>query len=269
MIERILCAAIAFATLAPVTSAQMYGGPRPMRTGTTLLNMPTTSTLSAGQWEVRFAHRFAEAINDGDAHSLWGLDGSADIAFGVAWGPTSRTELSILRTDVQDDVEVALKRRFGSQIPGRIAFAARIGADVRTERDLTDRTSGFAQIIISRQFGDALELSAIPSWASKAGSFDNAFNLPVAIAWAFRRDTILVVELIPENRDLPSNVSSSFGWTVGIKKAVGGHYFDLILSNSRATHVSQYVSSEVLPGLGLEAGDVHLGFNIVRLFGGR
>ncbi|MDX1582711.1 MAG: DUF5777 family beta-barrel protein, partial [Thermoanaerobaculia bacterium] len=75
-----------------------------------------------------------------------------------------------------------------------------------------------------------------------------------------------VLELIPENHDLPDGVDSSFGWTIAWKRALGGHFFEILLANTRATHSSQQIGGELLRGVGLESDDVHLGFNIVRRF---
>lgn len=57
-----------------------------------------------------------------------------------------------------------------------------------------------------------------------------------------------------------------FAWSAGLKQVIGGHYFELMITNSNATHVDQYVTS-TYQGSPLKSGDLHLGFNIERRFG--
>jgi len=250
--------------------AQDYTPLAPLRLGNDLLNLPTQQVLPRGMWEVRFTHRFAEPINEGDEDSLWGLDGSADIGIGLAWAPWRDLQFSVIRSDVQDNWEAAIKYALLKQAPSfPVSISARAGADIRTEDAIDQRTTEFAQLILSRQVNHRLELFAIPTYARHANSFDDAFNVPVGLAWMLKDTLALVVEIVPENGDLPDTVESDTAWTIGIKSTVGGHYFDVMISSSRATHVGQYVGSEFLPGVGVDSSDLHLGFNIVRRFGGR
>ena len=77
----------------------------------------------------------------------------------------------------------------------------------------------------------------------------------------------VIAELIPKNRDLPSAMNGGdFGWAIGLKRAIGGHYFEILLTNSNATHADQYVTSTYM-GSPLNKSDTHLGFNIERRFG--
>jgi len=55
-------------------------------------------------------------------------------------------------------------------------------------------------------------------------------------------------------------------WAIGLKQVVGGHYFEVLISNSNATHADQYVTSTYM-GSPLKRSDLHLGFNIERRFG--
>jgi len=240
----------------------------PLRLGESLLNLPTTQVLSPRTWEVRFTHRFSQPINEGDVHSLWGLDSSADVGIGLSYSPAENWLVSLYRTDVQDTVEAAIKYRAVSQERFPVAVALRGGVDWRTDPDVVRPRSMFAQAILSRQFGRKAEIFVVPTYARDASVFESAFNLPVGFAWMIYPHLSLVAEVIPENKDLPESVDSSYAWSVGLKRAIGGHFFEILLSNSRATHVHQYVPGFFL-GTGLRTSDVHLGFNIERRFGTR
>src|SRR5438105_4801467 len=138
--------------------------------------------------------------------------------------------------------------------------------------------SAFGQLIVSRQFGRRAELFIIPTYATNAGRavagtqsqalFKHASNVPIGVAVMVRPALSVVAELIPKNRDLPSGQKADSAWAIGLKRAIGGHYFEILVTNSNATHVDQYVSS-TYQGSTLNKSDLHLGFNIERRFGGK
>jgi len=243
--------------------------------GDHLLNIPTASTLPARTSEVRFTHRFSQPVNEGDADSLWGLDGSSDIGLAYAYGFSGDLEGAIYRTDVQDDWELSAKYAVRRQSGGYpLSITVRAGADVRTEDGTDDGATPFAQCILEKQIGSRLKLIAAPSVIGEWGAYDYAFNVPLGIAWSLKPHMILAVEVVPENGDQPDGFDSAFAWSVGLKHSVGGHFFEFVVGNTRATHVSQYVTSSIFASTepaamnGFEAGDLFLGFNIERRFGG-
>ena len=59
---------------------------------------------------------------------------------------------------------------------------------------------------------------------------------------------------------------SRHAWHVAVSKALGGHIFEVLVGNSRATTVDQILGGD--SAAGFEEDDVRLGFNIVRYFGG-
>lgn len=256
---------------------QPYEPLRPLPTGTTLLSLPSPHVTSAHSWEVVFMHRFSQPVNSG-SHSLLGLDGGANVTFGLSYVPVRDLQLSVIRSNILDDYEVAAKYVVMQQAPViPLSLTIRAGGDFRTEQNLSDRNSFFAQAIASRQFAECVEVYAIPTFVTTAGRasvgdesvalFDHAFNLPVAVAYEVVPNLSIVGELIAENRDLPDTMDSSFAWAVGIKRALGGHHFEILLTNSTSTTVDQYTTTSYL-GAPLRRGDIHIGFNIERQFGG-
>jgi hypothetical protein len=279
MIKRALIMLFIASALSLAAQDSPYAPQRPLPLGDTLLSLPTAHIPGEGVWEVKFTHRFGQSIDDTDWHTLWGLDSNADVSIGFSWVATRDLQFSILRSNVLDDVELAAKYIVVQQaqaIP--VSLAVRVGGDIRTESNLDDRTSAFAQVIVSRTIGGRFEVFALPTFATNAGRavtgdttgalFKHAFNVPVGGAVMFGPAFSVVGELIPVNRDLPDSIDSQVGWAVGFKRAVGGHYFELLVTNNNATHVDQYVSSTYQGGP-LRRGDLHLGFNIERRFGGR
>jgi hypothetical protein len=263
--------------------ANPYAPDRPIPLGDTLLSLPTSHIPGEGTWEVKFTHRFNQSIDQGSlsdrVHTLFGLDSNADVGIGLSWVAYRDLQLSLLRSNVLDDIELAAKYVVVQQAPAiPISAAIRAGSDIRTEAGLGDRTSFFGQLILSRRLGRRVEIFALPTYVTNAGRavvadssaalFRHAFNVPIGGAIMLGPAFSVVAEIIPVNRDLPDSIDAQLGWAAGIKRAIGGHYFELLLTNSNATHVDQYVTS-TYQGAPLRRGDLHIGFNIERRFGGR
>lgn len=251
--------------------------------GDQLLTLPSSHMAADGTWEVKFSHRFNQSLADGSfsdqLHSMFGLDTNADVTFGVAYAMRPHLQVSLVRSNTNDTFEAAAKYivlQQASAVP--VTIALRGGVDWRTERNLEDRSSFFAQGIVSRRIGAKAEVFAVPTFVTNAGRavtgdtsgamFDHAFNMPVGVTYFIRTPLAVVAEIIPPNGDLPDETSGDFGWSIGIKRAIGGHWFEVLLTNSQGTTVDQYATS-TFQGAGLDANEVKLGFNIERRFGRR
>jgi hypothetical protein len=258
-----------------------YTPTAPIPLGDVLLSLPTSHIPSTGTWEIKFTHRFNQSIDQGNGsdriHSLFGLDSNADVGIGLSYSPRRDLQFSFVRSNVLDDIELAAKYLVVQQAPAiPLSAAIRIGGDLRTEKGLNDRISVFGQAILSHQFGHHAEIFAMPTFVTNAGRvvtgtssgalFKHAFNVPVGIAVLIKPALSVVGEVIPKNRDLPNTIHADFGWALGLKRAIGGHYFEILLTDNNATHVDQYVTS-TYQGSGLNRGDLHLGFNIERRWG--
>ena len=77
--------------------------------------------------------------------------------------------------------------------------------------------------------------------------FDHAFNVPVGVTYFVRPPLALVAEIIPPNGDLPDETNGDFGWAIGIKRAIGGHWFEL-LADQQPGHHGRPVHDQHLPG---------------------
>ena len=277
----ILHSAFCILLIARVAHSQdRYTPVPPLPLGDTLLSLPTSHIPSEGTWEVKFTHRFNQSLDQGNfsdrVHSLFGLDSNADVAIGMSYVFRPDLQISVLRSNALDDIETAAKFVVFQQAAAFPAsLAIRGGVDWRTEANLTDRTSLFAQAIISRKFGRA-EVFAVPTYVTNAGRavagntsgalFQHAVNVPVGIAVMVMPALSIVGEFVAKNRDLPDTIHADYGWAVGLKRAIGGHYFEILITNNNATHVDQYVTSTYM-GSPLRLSDLHLGFNIERRFG--
>jgi uncharacterized beta barrel domain-containing protein DUF5777 len=282
MIKRLAVGGWLFAVSVSLHAQNQYTPVTPLPLGDVLLTLPSSHMPSRGVWEVKFTHRFNQSIDQGSfsdrLHSLFGLDSNADVGLGLSYVARPDVQFSLYRSNALDDIEFGAKYLVFQQAPAiPITAALRAGVDWRTERDVSDRTSLFGQAILSRQFGRWAELTLIPTFVTDAGRavsgttsvalFQHAFNVPVGISVKLRESLSAVGEVVPRNRDLPSSLRGGyFAWSAGLKSVIGGHYFELLVTNSNATHVDQYVTSTYM-GSPLRRGDLHLGFNIERRFG--
>ena len=251
--------------LAAVTAQDRADDPvRRDALGTILINGATPYTVPAHKLEVLFTHRFQQPVNEGgSSHTLWGLDNGADIGIGAGWGVTSHLDLTLYRDSFQEDFEVAGKYLLCEQtrrLP--LTLAVRAGADFLRRPGIADANRPFVQLLLARQLAPGINLLASPSWVSDTPSLKNAFNVPLGLTFPFPGGSLIELEYIPRNRDLKS---SHDAWHAALSKAVGGHIFEVVLGDSRATTVDQMLGGD--SAAGFRTRDLRLGFNIVRDFG--
>jgi len=256
----LLLAALAAPSIA-ADDAAAYVPVRQDPLGTRLVNLPSPLTLGRGTFEILFTHRFAEAIGDGSAHDLWGLDGGADVGIGLGYGVSRNFDLALYRSSFAETYElagtVALLRQ-APRVP--LSFTVRAGADLVGQRGADSPTRPFAQAIVARRFASGWNVIVVPTWVRDTPRLRNAFNAGLALS-APLGGARLELEVMPRNRDLASSVTA---WSIALSKAIGGHLFKLTLGNSRATTVDQYAGGDFPPGF--RTHDVRLGFNLVRDF---
>lgn len=256
-----------------------YTPVQPIPVGDILLTLPSSHMADAKTWEVKFSHRFNQSVDQGGAfRNLFGLDSGANVGLGLSYVPVRDLELAVLRSSSSSTYELSTKYAFVQQaraIP--FALALRAGGDIRTARNLTDRTSYFGQAILSRQFGSRFDFYVVPTYVTNAGQtlangqpvalFKHAFNAPVGALVQIVPGFSIVGEVIPKNRDLPLGLkTASVGWSAGVKRAIGGHLFEILLTNSNGMTVDQYITS-TYNGIAFRSKDKRLGFNIERRWG--
>ncbi|HEY8712395.1 MAG TPA: DUF5777 family beta-barrel protein [Thermoanaerobaculia bacterium] len=258
-------------------TTNQYTPMQPIPVGDILLTLPSSHMADANTWEVRFSHRFNQSVDGNGIHSLFGLDSGANVGLGLSYVPFRDLEVALMRQSTLETYEGAVKYGVVQQARALpVSAAVRVGVDWRNARNLDDRSSLFAQAIVSRQFGSRFDVYVVPTWITKAGRvvsgnksvalFDRAFNVPVGALVQIMPGLSVVGELIPTNRDLPRDLKSDLGWSLGIKRAIGGHLFEILLTNSNGMTTDQYISS-TYNGAPLRTRDKRLGFNIERRWG--
>jgi hypothetical protein len=253
------------AMTAPAEAPEGDQGDQPVHRdplGARLINLPTPFPVRSHALEVMFLHRFQQAVQDGDSHNLWGLDSGADVGLGLAWGISPRFDVALLRSSFQEDYELSGKALVVEQsrrMP--LSAAVRLGVDRLGRAGAADPTRPFGQLILSRRLAPGFNLLLAPSWGRDTERLRNAWNVPVGLTVALPHGSLLEIEVIPKNHDLDGSLTA---WHLALSKQVGGHIFQFVLGNSRATTVDQYLGGDFAGGF--RTRDVRLGFNLIRDF---
>jgi hypothetical protein len=99
--------------------------------GSRLIDIATPFTIGRRRIEILFTHRFDQPVNQGaNAHNLWGLDSGADVGIGFTYGLLRRLDLSVYRSQFQEDFELAGKLQLLDQSP-RVPLSAAVRAGDR------------------------------------------------------------------------------------------------------------------------------------------
>jgi hypothetical protein len=230
--------------------------------GTRFINGATPFTVGARKWQVEFTHRFHLPVQDGDSHDLWGLDSGADVGLGLTFGVGAHGDLSLYRSAFQEDFELAGKFLVLEQAPRiPVTLAFRAGADLLRRPGVDDPSRPFVQVLLTRRLYPGIDLLLSPSWVRDTPRLRNAWNVPIGLTFPLPGEHLLKIEVIPKNRDLDG---SRTAWHASVSKTLGGHVFELVAGNSRATTVDQMLGGDSAAGFATR--DIRLGFNITRSF---
>ncbi len=227
----------------------------------------TPFTVGRRRLELLITHRFLQPVNQGaSAHNLWSLDSGAEVGVGFTYGLFRHLDLSVYRSQFQEDYELAAKLQLlhqSARVP--LSLAVRGGADLLARTGIQEPHRPFAQLLLARRLAPGLNVFASPSWVRATPTQSNAWNVPFGLTAPLPGHWLLDAEGIPPNhspRSLPG--VSRFAWHAAFSKQVGWHIFQILAGNSRATTVDQMLGGDFAGGFA--ARDVRLGFNLIRYF---
>jgi mono/diheme cytochrome c family protein len=251
--------------------SQPQGFSRPAFWGTRLVNLPTTTTPGKGEFLFRVSHRFQPPVSEGwDA--FYGLDGPAYILLGFGYGIADNLMLTFGRSRLYQEWEVyanwlILDQTKNSSFPLAAALevgGSLVGQDEPVGADWSGRFRLNALLSLSYQVSDSLSLLVVPAFSSNTDFWEpdseGTFALGIGGRFMFLPDLSLIAEWIPA---LAGYDDITNGWGLGVEKKIGGHVFQIFVTNSIGICAAQF-----LPGgdLRLADGDFRLGFNIFRTF---
>lgn len=249
---------------APETTAPKAGYEKPPFWGTRLINLPTTLTPGKGEFLLRISHRFSEPVDAGFGE-LFGLDSYANIMIGLGYGITDDLSVSLGRARFAKEWEFGADWLVAEQgLSGRLPFSVALHTGVSLATDGDDSAKVFAVLSLSRQFTKRFSVLVAPAVATNVNHWDldpeASFALGIGARYMVFEDFSVTAEWVPT---LAGYKDVESGWGLGLEKKIGGHVFQVFVTN-----VFGLTTAQVLPGGDLRIGDLDLriGFNIFRTF---
>lgn len=247
--------------------------------GWKVVNLPTARMVDRGTWLFLIAHRFNPELAAG-YEAFYGLDGSGIIYLSMGYAPTNDLLFSLGRSNASDDVELQAKYRFFAQTlddTRPVSLAAQTALNWITEtvgdedrlRSEAFKLSG--QLIVSRELTQGLGVLIAPGilFNPAEGKSDDGPLVTVGLGgrWRFHQNLSLVAEWVPiltgytRTRTF-GNENRFDSWGGGLEIGVGGHVFQIIVTNSVGLATDHYMRGG---DLDITEPDLRLGFNIFRL----
>lgn len=246
---------------------------------TRVLNGHSNKLLSEGLLDFRVEHRFGR-MNQG-YYEFFGLD-QASTFFSLEYGIKNGVMLGLNRSSLDKTVSGFAKigvfrQSIGTRkMPVSVSILLETSIDgtkwVYPDRDnlFSSRVSYASQLIVARKFTDHFSLQLAPLWIHRnlvptKQDKNDVFVLGMASSYGISNMVSINAEYYPVvssswNHQNKSNRNAlSFGFDID----TGGHVFQLMLSNS--TGMIEKTFTTETTGNWLK-GDLHLGFNISRLF---
>ncbi|HTI44307.1 MAG TPA: DUF5777 family beta-barrel protein [Vicinamibacterales bacterium] len=231
----------------------------------TISALPTTLRLPRFKGAFRVTHRFGRPLGSGSfgdlAADFFSFDSSAQIGLEYRFGLMRGLQGGIYRTNdrtIEFFLERNLVQQSASRPLGLSAFAAMDGTN-----NFRDSYSPALGAIVSRKVGRLAALYVEPIWVNNSNSLpselvdsNDSFLLGIGGRVRVRRTVYVIAEGAPRVAGFDPGRAHMTG---GIEKLVGGHVFQLNVSNGVGTTIGQVAR-------GGSRTDWHLGFNITRKF---
>ena len=247
----------------------------------TLGTLPTTLRLPKHRMAFRITHRFTYQINDNSVKEFFenglGFDSSATIGFELRYGIANGTQLSVHRTNSRNIQFLAQHQLQAQRVNTR--YSADLLLGVEGQDNFTEEHSIVVGGVASHQFDEQGAVYVQPFAVFNATpEIPTSDRKTLVLGMGARflilrsRSTYVVAEFAPRLAGYDDGASLML---IGIEKRMGGHMFQLNLSNGFGTTLTQVghggpfivdpvpVGSTDPPG---RSRHWHLGFNITRKF---
>ena len=246
--------------------------------GWKVVNTPTSRMVDKGDWLFLISHRFFPPINEG-YDAFWGLDGSGIIFLNLGYAITNNLFVNLGRSNSSDNVQLDVKYGLKQQYPDeKLPFAAAAQTSVNwiTEKSGDEdrlRSEAFKfsfQGILSSRLIEGVGVNVVPAILLNPDSNTDGEDPLLTIGLGGKAHVWRSISVIGEWVPIVSGytLTSTFGefnrfdsWGGGIELGVGGHVFQIVITNSAGLTADQYMRGG---GLDIADGDYRLGFNIFR-----
>lgn len=234
-------------------------------------DLPTATTIGKGEWQFEISHRFEPPFSAG-AGALWGLDGPIFNRLGFSYAPTGRTMVHIVRTNLQDNVELGGKVRFleggRGSVPFQVALAGGYAWNTAVRASdgpefANNESQAYVQLVLNARFGDRLALGVVPSLLHNPRIADSTTTdeMTVGVNGTLFLNRYLGIigqwNASPSRQDFEHDAAA-----FGLQIETGGHFFKLLATNSTRPNPTQFLAGTPF---GFAPRDWRFAFNVTRL----
>ncbi len=224
--------------------------------GTELINLPTPRMPERRELELHFGHRFSESITDAGKEGLYGLDSFAFPAFMLSFGAHDRLAPYAGRSANLATWEYGVKILVFSEkmIGAPIAMAANVGGTYLDADGITTNSRFTVELPVGARLGNRISLLAVPIYTTNpdefngAGSDDNSFALGLGGSIKLTSRYSLDGEWIG-NLSGFERAGAVDQWQAGVGIKIGGHVFQLFVTNSVFTTPDFMAGGSIRTGL--------------------
>lgn len=245
---------------------------------TRIINGHSAKQMKAKEMDFRISHRFGR-VNSG-AYEFFGLDQS-NIHLSLEYGIFDRLMVGIGRGSFEKTADGFIKVNLANQESGPGAFPLTMDflstmeintlkwADPERTNYFSSRLSYAHQLLVARKFGKAtvqlmpilVHRNLVPGEMDQNDLFAMGVGgrYKITNRLAISSEYYYVFRAIPQRTTIKYYNPLSFGLDI----ETGGHVFQIILTNSRGMREGHFIGETTGSWL---KGDIHLGFNISRVF---
>lgn len=256
--------------------------------GTRAINLQSPELPAKGVLQYIFIHRFGSFNNDYFYNNL-GMN-TAEVALQLDYGVTDWLNLGLSSGTASPRTYSGfvkfklLRQSKGARVMpfSLVGYSSLTWNNERYNLEVpyneTDRLSFTNQLVIARKFSKRFSMEVVPTHVhfnlvSLASESNDIFSIGTAARFKLTKQLGLSVEYIYQTNPLETSLHTLGSEIVmqtnqnvlsaGIDIETGGHVFQIFLTNSRGI-ADPYTIAQT-PGTWKE-GDIHLGFNISRVF---
>jgi len=220
----------------------------------------------------RVSHRFVPTTESG-YESFYGLNGPAFILLGLGYGITDDLSVMLTHSNLFHEYELMaswlafeegelpyLPLTLKLEAGGSLVTQTDPGEDVWRSENMKFTTTA----ILGKRVGDRLSVLVAPAYSTNTNHWESPSDDTFALGIGGRLAITDALSLIGEWTSVLDGYQTDFDeWGAGIEYEIGGHVFQVLVTDSFGLTTDQY-----LPGGDLEfaEGDVRIGFNIFRTF---
>lgn len=241
-----------------------------------LIQLATTKNFDANTLNFTIMHSFGRV--NGGYEELWGLDGAANIRFGLDYGISKDWSVGVGRSRVDKLYDFRTKYVLFEQLrSGKIPVTVAIQSTVARKTLQDPLNTGLTSVrrwnyshllMVSRKINERFSVQLTPLVSHfnfvKFGDPNTVYALGLSGRAKLNARVSLTGEYIPILSERPAGAKD--GVNLGLELETGGHVFQMFFTNSTGLTESYAVSRNSEGFFGSPAGAFRFGFNVHRIF---